>query len=114
MNIDKQREAFEAWAVVRWTGVNLSPDQSNCGIVVYERYKHPKLQAAWEAWQARAALSTQSSGNSGQLNLEAAARTLAENMDYPWEHMPPQGREAMLLNAKRVIDAALSEQEQKK
>ncbi|MVW72173.1 hypothetical protein [Bordetella sp. 15P40C-2] len=64
MNIDKEREAFEAWAVGRWPGVNLSPDQSNCGIVVYERYKHPKLQAAWEAWQARAALGEQKAGPS--------------------------------------------------
>ncbi len=39
-------------------------------------------------------------------NIEAAAKTLAECMDYPWEPMPEKGREAMRKHAKRVIDAA--------
>lgn len=38
-------------------------------------------------------------------DIEAAAKTLAECMDYPWEPMSEQGREAMRKHAKRVIDA---------
>ena len=49
---DKQLAAFEAWASEKWLGVSFSPDQNNCGLVVAERYKHTKLQAAWEAYQA--------------------------------------------------------------
>lgn len=41
------------------------------------------------------------------LDIEAAAKTLAAAMDYPWEHMPEQGREEMRKHAKAVIDAAL-------
>ncbi len=39
-------------------------------------------------------------------DIEAAAKTLAECMDYPWEPMPEKGREAMRNHAKRVIGAA--------
>lgn len=41
-------------------------------------------------------------------NVEGAAKKLAACMDYPWEHMPEQGRASMRENAKAVIDAALS------
>lgn len=49
---DNQRAAFEACASKKWPGASFAPDQNNCGIVVTERYKHPKLQTAWEAYQA--------------------------------------------------------------
>lgn len=52
MSGDQLREEFETWASNKWPGANFSPDQNNCGIVVPERYKHPKLQVAWEAYQA--------------------------------------------------------------
>lgn len=42
------------------------------------------------------------------LDLEAAAKKLAACMDYPWEHMPEQGRASMREHAKAVIDAAKS------
>lgn len=42
------------------------------------------------------------------LNLDAAAKKLAACMDYPWEHMPEQGRASMREHAKAVIDAALN------
>lgn len=42
------------------------------------------------------------------LDLEAAAKKLAACMDYPWEHMPEQGRASMREHAEAVIDAALS------
>ncbi|MBU0792037.1 MAG: hypothetical protein KKC55_16435 [Gammaproteobacteria bacterium] len=40
-------------------------------------------------------------------DIEAAAKKLAACMDYPWEHMPEQGRASMREHAKAVIDAAL-------
>ena len=40
-------------------------------------------------------------------NIEAAAKTLASAMDYPWEHMPEQGREEMRKHAKAVIEATM-------
>lgn len=42
------------------------------------------------------------------LDLEAAAKKLAACMDYPWEHMPEQGRASMREHATAVIGAALS------
>ncbi len=40
--------------------------------------------------------------------IEAAARTLAECMDYPWAEMPETGKRNMRDNAVKVIHAALS------
>lgn len=45
------------------------------------------------------------------LDLDAAAKTMAECMDYLWAHMPEQGREQMRKNAKSVIDAAIAQQQ---
>lgn len=39
-------------------------------------------------------------------DIEAAAKKLAECMDYPWEPMPEQGRTNMRKHAKAVLDAA--------
>ncbi|WP_440090105.1 hypothetical protein [Pseudomonas fragariae (ex Marin et al. 2024)] len=38
-------------------------------------------------------------------DIDAAARKLAECMDYPWEYMPEQGRASMREHAKAVIEA---------
>lgn len=38
--------------------------------------------------------------------VDAAAKKLAECMDYPWEHMTHDGRVAMHKHAKAVIEAA--------
>lgn len=35
-----------------------------------------------------------------------AAKKLAECMDYPWDFMPEQGRDAMRKHAQAVIEAA--------
>lgn len=43
-------------------------------------------------------------------NVEAAAMKLAKCMDYPWQHMPEQGRNEMRKHAQAVIDAAMQEQ----
>ncbi|WP_397448194.1 hypothetical protein [Pseudomonas sp. NA-150] len=42
------------------------------------------------------------------IDLDAAAKVMAECLDYPWAHMPEQGRQSMREHAKKVIDAALS------
>ncbi len=47
------------------------------------------------------------------INIDAASKVLAEAMDYPWEHMPVQGRDNMRKIAATVIDAALTAHEQK-
>ncbi len=52
-----ERARFEEWCEQH--NYSRSPAQNNCGITVPERYGHPKVQLAWEAWQA--ALSAQPS-----------------------------------------------------
>jgi hypothetical protein len=41
-------------------------------------------------------------------DIEAAAKKLAEELDYPWEHMAEKGRIAMRRHAQEVIRAARS------
>lgn len=41
------------------------------------------------------------------VDIEAAAKMLAACMDYPWDHMPEQGRASVREHAKAVIDAAI-------
>lgn len=48
------------------------------------------------------------------VDIEGAAQKLAACMDYPWEHMPEQGRASMREHAKSVIDAALNKPEEDK
>ncbi|QDJ45013.1 hypothetical protein [Bordetella hinzii] len=62
-----------------------------------ERYR--QWQAAKDSGQRRAG---------DDFDIEAAAKTMAECMDYPWAHMPEKGREQMRLHAQSVIRAALS------
>lgn len=38
-------------------------------------------------------------------NLDAAAKVLAEAFDYPWDHMPEQGRNTMRGHVKDIIKA---------
>ncbi|MNV15611.1 hypothetical protein D3C71_1063420 [compost metagenome] len=45
------------------------------------------------------------------INIEAAAKALAECMDYSWAHMPEQGRATMREHAQTVIRAASQQQE---
>jgi hypothetical protein len=42
-----------------------------------------------------------------EAQIDAAAKKLAECMDYPWEHMPEQGRNSMREHAKAVIEAGI-------
>jgi len=55
-DIEKEKDAFELWITSKHPGANLSPYQNNCGIISSTDYMHPKVQAAWDAWLARAAL----------------------------------------------------------
>jgi hypothetical protein len=41
------------------------------------------------------------------VNLDAAAKVLAEKLDYPWDYMPQQGKDKMREIAKAVVKAAL-------
>ena len=43
----------------------------------------------------------------GEMDLDAAAKKLAEVMDYPWTEMPSLGRNNMRKNAAAIIAAAL-------
>lgn len=38
--------------------------------------------------------------------VDAAAKMLAQCMDYPWEYMPEKGRAAMREHARKVVAAA--------
>lgn len=44
-----------------------------------------------------------------QATIEKAAKTLAEQFDYPWDHMPEQGRDNMRRIAGMVIADAVAE-----
>lgn len=48
------------------------------------------------------------------LDIESAAKVLANCMDYPWENMPENGRVLMRKHAQHVIDAALNKPEEAK
>lgn len=48
-----------------------------------------------------------------KLNIEVAAKKLAEIMDYPWEYMPPEGQQTMIRNAEAILSAALTLTEDK-
>lgn len=47
-----------------------------------------------------------SAGVAQGIDIDAAAKALAQCMDYPWDFMPVQGRKAMYEHAKSVIGAA--------
>lgn len=49
--------------------------------------------------------------NAVNIDIEAAAKMLAACMDYPWEHMPANGRDLMRRHAKDIVDAAISSPE---
>ncbi len=78
------------------------------GIESCELYAMPDYgRAPAELFHAPAA----GDARSPVLNIEAAAKAMAECMDYPWAHMPEQGRAAMREHAQTVIRAASQQQE---
>lgn len=73
-----------------------------CGVKGHEqelRYFQAERRPAPAAGDAQA-----------KFDIEAAAQKMAECMDYPWAHMPEQGRKHMRESAQAVIDAALAAQ----
>ena len=42
------------------------------------------------------------------LDFEAAAKVMAQRMDYPWEHMPEEGRSHMRESARKIVNAAMA------
>ena len=59
-----------------------------------------------QAIAARAAKPAQDAGLTDEA-VNDAARVLAERFDYPWEHMPEEGRKNMRVQARAVVIAAL-------
>ncbi|TRM53310.1 hypothetical protein YH64_009430 [Achromobacter sp. LC458] len=94
---EDERQAFEAW------------HKREFGSYVPEVTHHYNR---WLGWKGRASVAAPAAGDAllPNLDLDAAAKTLAECMDYPWAHMPEQGREQMRQNAKTVITAAIAQQ----
>ena len=41
------------------------------------------------------------------IDIESAAKKLAQCMDYPWEYIPEQGRQSMREHAKAVVEASM-------
>ena len=61
------------------------------------------------AWNTRTPQPTQAQAGAVPLTdeqIDAAAKKLAECMEYPWEFMPEPGRKNMRKHAQDVIDAA--------
>jgi len=98
-----ERQAFESW--MRSQGLGTERHGYSYSLTYARR--------AWEAWQARASIAAPAAGDARllALNIEAAAKALAECMDYPWSHMPEKGRATMREHAQTVIRAASQQQE---
>lgn len=96
-----ERQAFEAWLYLDQT--QRDPDDMN----------KSEIELAREAFSAglRKAAPAAGDARSTTINIEAAAKAMAECMDYPWAHMPEQGRATMREHAQTVIRAASQQQE---
>ncbi|MBX9404778.1 hypothetical protein K5E40_03695 [Pseudomonas baetica] len=81
--MDSSREEFEE-----------TFHQARCQLIACEEDR----PVAWAFWSA--------SRGSMVVDIDDAAKALAESMDYPWEFMPEQGRARMKANARMVIEAA--------
>ena len=67
---DKMREEFEGWCSEK--NYTLRPAETNCNIVIDGGYGHPRVQIAWEAWQASRAAMVQE-GWQIEAEMDAAA-----------------------------------------
>jgi len=95
MNIEKMREEFEERNGHRaWFVAGGRKDTGPEGYV----YDDFTTDMCWTCWV--------DSRESLVIDLDAAAKALAESMDYPWDFMPEQGRTRMKANARMVIEAA--------
>lgn len=91
------RADFEVWECVSSEGPQTDPVW-----LMYDAetntFPLDKIQERWKCWQA--------SRESLVIDVDTAAKALAESMDYPWEFMQEQGRAQIRLNACKVIEAA--------
>lgn len=70
-------------------------------------YIYTRIQGMWEGWQAaRRAPQPVTLEPLTDEQVEAAAKMLAQCMDYPWGCMPDKGRAAMREHARKVVAAA--------
>lgn len=68
--------------------------------------RHGKAREQYAALLAAAPEAPAQASAVDERAIDAAARKIAECMDYPWEHMPEKGRSTMRDHAKAVLDAA--------
>ncbi|TEA78681.1 hypothetical protein [Allopusillimonas ginsengisoli] len=96
---EQERTAFETWA----KGADMPLGMYNA-----TDYTDGATQLSWDGWQAgRAAMRERPAMPAdAEEDIEAAAKTLAECMDYPWEYMQEAGRVTMRENAQSVLNAA--------
>lgn len=117
--IDSERRAIAAWnrraALAAQSGAvevpdfvewlkSLQADSYSCSLLVRDALARlatpPRAAAPTEAKPAQDAVDAE--------QIEAAAKVIAEHMDYPWEHMYEKGRDNMRAIACDAIRAAIS------
>jgi hypothetical protein len=95
-------------------GGDCAKDAGDVPVHLLDRLRHHAADKANTAFsrstmaEAAAILDDRQQRAGDDFDVEAAAKTMAECMDYPWAHMPEKGREQMRLHAQSVIRAALS------
>ncbi len=100
-----ERVAFEAW-IAKDCG-----DLSTFGSGQNIHYKNSAVNNAWTGWKARAGRADAQPADRedaeplAPIQLDAAAKKLAELFDYPWDHMPAKGRQTMRNNVIAVLEA---------
>lgn len=67
----------------------------------------PEYKQCWGMIEARVSGEEAKPLSSPAFDYEKAARRLAHCMEYPWQHMPEQGRQSMREHAKSIIESAL-------
>ena len=92
-----ERERFESWARQRWT----HPEDFDQRIKAPSKYNNYEVQAAWDAWQERAAQSTPAVPDGWKL---APITSTREMDDAGADHCNGYGS-----TAARVWDAMLAE-----
>lgn len=106
----QERETFETAVIKRMkeSGFLEVEVRTECLVRSGDDYQDELINYGWWAWQAgRAALQEQPAMQADAgYDIEAAAQALAECMDYPWEHMPTEGRIRMREHAKLILDEA--------
>lgn len=101
--IDQAIEQAEKQMPFAWANLNSATEQLNsvnCGTVYRLPCEEEGRQPLYTNQPERKPMELYED------QLEAAAKQLAECMDYPWEHMPAKGRMEMRNHAAKIIEAA--------